>query len=249
MKKHHEFAHAFDTIRNFNKIVELGDLCLTLLENKYIDGELIDPPETLEVLQGYIKKNCDRITVIDNNLTSYINGHPAFDLAAYTDKAQYTINTEKATVKTFSDTLSTSVLVPSITSLKKLTDISKTTSNPIIYAAPIQMYGTPQHWAITLNDLLDAASYVLRNINHNNGELTSYSEEQRRLMVRGFLIQFLNFGDMTYPKDLADEVKLMNDAADYVLGQLDATDLITIANYIDINVEKVPLMRRLWAIG
>ena len=149
----HEFVHSRETVRHYNKVVVLGDGCLALLKDEDINGNPLD--KTLENLKTDIHGNCQSILTTSTNIQAFLNGHDAYDLSAYTDRTQAEILAEKPSVNSFASNLEVAIEEPQIDSVVKLGQI--TASNPIDYAVPVSLK-TPWHYAVMLNDWLDASS-------------------------------------------------------------------------------------------
>ena len=239
----HEFVHSRETVRHYNKVVVLGDGCLALLKDEDINGNPLD--KTLENLKTDIHGNCQSILTTSTNIQAFLNGHDAYDLSAYTDRTQAEILAEKPSVDSFASNLEVAIEEPQIDSVVKLGQI--TASNPIDYAVPVKREESYHH-AIILNDWLDASSYTLQNIDHRTGGAISLTKEQQKIQAWGMLNQFENL-TTSYPSEIQSYVNKMWAVRNYVLGELGTANLLDLAQYIDNNIPKLPLMRRLWAIG
>ncbi len=248
MKDHIKFIHSYQTVKTYNNIVGTNDTCISLLSGETNTGELLEDA-TLEDLKGYISSNCLSVKNKHTQINTLIDNCEAYDLAEFSDTTQQRIKDDKITVDAFADNLSVNVQASQVDDLSKLSDISKTVSNPIDYAAPIIM-DTANHYLIMLNDWLDASSYTLRQINFNNGATEKRTPEQIKSLINGMLNQFGNLTTYDgFSKSQETEVNYLEGVRDQILIDIDIIPLLTIADYIDTNVDKLPLMRRLWAYG
>ncbi len=247
MKDHIKFIHSYQTVKTYNNIVGINDTCISLLSGETNVGELV--VASLEELKGYISSNCSTAKNNHAKIESLIDNCEAYDLTELSDTTQQRVKDDRITVDAFADNLSVSIQDSQITNLSKLSDIAKTISNPIDYVAPIVM-DTGNHYLVMLNDWLDASSYTLRQIDFNNGGVVKRTPEQIKSIVSGMLNQFENltvYGGFSQSQNT--EVNYLLGVRDQVLIDIDMLSFLTIADYIDANVDKLPLMRRLWAYG
>jgi hypothetical protein len=247
MKKHHEKVHAFDTIRTYNRVVESIDTAFALLLSKSPDGT--DLTLSVDDLKLYISGACTNAKKRHSDIITYITNHESYDLTQHSDKAQYTITNEKPLTDAFADRMVVEVNRPQINSLSKLAAISALpeAESPIMYAAPAPLE-TPYHYAVMLNDWLDASDYTLRGIDQATGQPLSITDDQKKARVQGMLAQFGNLLFYEFPLELQPDIDNMVAVKNWVIANLNTSNLLDVAQYITDNVEKTPLMRRLWAI-
>lgn len=244
MKKYHCFLHAYDTVRHFNGIERTINVCIFLLQDQAPDGTPLN--ETLENLKSMISQNCQFIQNKYSDIEKFVIGYGGYDFEEFTNKKSPKILADKVNANTFSTTLYDAVNDPQIDTKEKLATISAI--NPLISATPVSMFPS-LHYTIILNDLLDASSYTLKGINESNGIGIGWTDQEKKEIVTRYLIQFPNFLNIPYASWLQPEVDLMVLVKDYVLSNLDVLPLLDLANYIDTNITKLPLFRRVWAIG
>jgi len=115
--------------------------------------------------------------------------------------------------------------------------------DPII---PVKM-SQDIHHGIMVNDFLDASYYTLRGINPSNGEALNMTDVELRQKTLAYLNQIDNL-NVSSPPELVDDVQNMKDVGHYVIDHIN-DDLLTLSDYIGMNVEKLPLVRRMWANG
>ena len=103
-----------------------------------------------------------------------------------------------------------------------------------------------EHEVIIANDLLDAISYALRNIHWDTGQPLGLNVNQRKGVINN---RFIKAFDNCPIDDSEGYITMRN----YIVTQGTAAttnaQLIAIANYIDANVEKLPVERRDWAFS
>jgi hypothetical protein len=225
-------------------VVDASSGCLSLLKDQSIDKTVMN--ETLVNLKLFITQNCDSMLLNYANVQKFINGHETYDLSGYSDRTHVLILSDKAKADTFVGNLKVAIAASQVNSKAKLAAISITKT--IDVASPIVLYPSLQYTLI-LNDLLDASGYTLKGINPNDGSALIVTDEQKKQLVKGYLNQFQNFMGIAYASWLQPEVDLMMGVKDYILSNLNSIPLLDLANYIDANIEKVPLIRRNWTLG
>lgn len=247
MKAHNQLHHAYDTTRHYNKTVTMTDASIAFLSDEDLGGYPLD--KLFEDLKLDIVINCQKSKETFSNLETLIGGCQSYDLTEYTDKAQYQIINDKPIVDAFADTLLAAIELPQVKDKTKLADIAKSVESPLAaYLAPLQIDTANRH-LIILNDWLDASSYTLRQINFNTGEPVSRTDEQIIAMVLGMLDQFENMtGFPGFSNEQKIEAGYLTSIRDKVINDIFTVPFTEIADYIDANVEKVPQMRRVWAI-
>lgn len=248
MKAHHKLVHAFDITRHYNNLVTSVDNQLALLTDHNIDGDLLN--ESLEILQDWIEQNCDSMLLRYNMLETFIDGYDSYDLLEYSNKRHSEIKADRTFSDNFAANLKVNIRNPSIKTKAKLADIALTISNPMTYSTPVVLeIASPYHYAVIMNDRLDAASYTLRDINQNNGQPLGWTDEQKREKAKAYLDRISRLRQWAYPFELQNDVNLMVGVFDNVMAQIDTEDVLVTADYIDTNVDKVPLIRRNWSLG
>ena len=129
-------------------------------------------------------------------------------------------------------------------------------------------------FANIVNDLLDCASYIARNIDPNTGDVTVFTVEEIKAKIASSvnsittvyyprLIAYIDALTLTRIQDaltaraidaaiLRADIVSMKAEADWIVANLASAttyaQLISGANHIDANIPKLPLFRRLWAL-
>ena len=98
-----------------------------------------------------------------------------------------------------------------------------------------------------INNYLDAAYYTLRGINEHDGSDLNKTDAELRGQALIFLAQIHTFPIFSLP-DLIQDVAEMKAVGNYVEQNI-ADDLLDLSDYIGLQVEKLPLARRMWANG
>jgi hypothetical protein len=249
MKENHQFFHAHETTKHFNNIVTSIENCIALLMDSTIGGEQLN--ETLDNLKLWTEENCDSIFARFGLMSQFINEHKPYDLLRFSNKAHFQILADKLASDQFTANLKVAIKSPAIKNKSKLGDISIQVVSPISYVAPVvlELGGGYQYCAI-INDRHDAASYTLRGIHQNTGEpLIGWTDEQKRSEAKRFLGRIERLRDWKFPLELQDDAAQMVSVYGSVMAMIDSEDVLVTADYIDANVEKLPLMRRSWALG
>ena len=252
MKLHHEFVHAFDTTRYYNKVVQGLDACVAALAGEDVNGypllndlgqsmTLTDLKATIQDYTAYILSKFSRVDI-------FVRGFDVYDLLEWTNKPRADLLADKITSDEFCDRLKTAVTDTRITNTTKLAALAEDHPSPLMYITPVQLI-TEFHYTIMLNDWLDASSYMLKGINPNTGEPATKTDKEKREYVKGCLNQFGNLTGYGFSNELRTEVTIMQEVRDQVMAVIDTSDLLEIAKLIDDNIPKLPLMRRIWAIG
>ena len=244
MKEHHKLYHAFGLSRSFNELVTSTDHTAVLIKNENLDGYPLDIE--FEELKQIIDDNCVSIKAKSTNVDTFISGHDSYDLTLYTNKSALDIKSDTPKMRTFSDDMLAGISAPAVTDLKKLEQVSAMLPT-LDYATPL-ILETPYHYCLMLNDFLDASDYTLRNIHQQTGNPTTYTDEQIKQRVSSMLNQFPNLLGISYPMALQSEVSLLVSVKDWVLAHLNTDPLLDVADYIATNIDKVPLMRRVWSL-
>lgn len=244
MKAHHEKAHAFQTVKEYNRAVTNIEFCKALLVDEDINGVVLDKP--FEDLVSIIKNVADDCVLKFGKLNVFLNRCEQYALENHTNRSRQLVLGDKTTTDSFVVSLKDAVSAPQIKDKTKLSQLADSVVNPLDYLTPVQLE-TPYHYAVMMNDWLDASSYTMRGINQANGQPLAMDDKQKRAYVRGALGQFDNL-QYSWPVDIASDITKMWDVRNYVLANLDSTDLLVLAKHIDDNIEKLPLLRRLWAL-
>jgi len=252
----HKYFHAYDSIRKLVGIVGSGDMCVSALIGKFPDGQDIlisgEPGEkprqpTIEELKGIIQANANSVIKSFAKLDTFIDGYETYDLTKYSDRTQYKIKDDKVLSDDFCDTSVQVVFAPNINNITKLSNLHDEITYPLDYPAPVNLE-TLVRYAGSINDKIDVASYIFRNINHQNGTETNLNEHEQREKALMYLHTTDNIVGLSYPPELSADVANMVDCINYIYAHIN-DDLIVLANYIDNAIPKLPLMRRSWAIG
>lgn len=245
MKPHHEFLHAYDTIKHFNHVVSAIDGVLANLKNEDIDGYPLE--FSLAEIKAGISSECQNTINRYSNIDKFLKGHEVYDLLKWTNKTRVKILTDKPIADKIAKDLPVSVNAGSVNRLERLAAIASNFTNNLEYATPLKL-STEMHYAIILNDWLDASSYICKGINPNDGSVSTKTDEQKRAYVKGCLKQFGNLTWYRFSNELRTEVNAMQAVRDEVMAIVDKALLSDIASLIDGNIPKLPLMRRVWAI-
>jgi len=248
VKPFHEFIHARQTTKTWNTLINHVDLAISLLRNEDLNGYFLN--ETFENLLSLINLNCSHVINKGGNIFKFLNGHDSYVLESYTDRSRYKVLQDKLISDEFGARFVQLVNRPQISNLTKLAAIevpSDIAIASLTHAAPLLME-KDQQYALMMNDWLDAASYIFKNIDFNTGEPTAFSEQERRDKVTKMLGQFTPLEHFSYRQDLQDEVNLFIATKDYIISNI-SDDVTVLSAYIDSNVDKAPLIRRVWSLG
>lgn len=244
MKSHHEFFHAYETVKKYNYHYRNILGCLSFLKDQSTDGTVLN--KTLAELKAIIVSTLQFIQADFPRIKVFINGHENYDLLIHSNRALNEIVADDIKILSFTPTAINAVSAANINNKAKLAAISMT--NPLISCSPVAMFPSMRYLGI-LNDLLDASSYVLHGINPDDGTVLPLTDDQKKARVVGYLNQFVNFITHPWPFEFQGEVTLMVTVKDYILSNLNSISLNDLGTYIDTNITKLPLIRRSWAIG
>jgi len=244
LKTHHKWFHSYNTIRHWNRAVHDIRGCINFLKDQSADGTTLNEP--LENLKNYISQGATEIIKKAGDIDKFFKKHEVYDLTEFADKTREDVLAELPPVITFANNISTLIVSPSIKGKRTLAAIN--VIQPITFMTSLQIYPLMQYTGI-MNDWLDASSYSLKGIDPNDGSLLLITDEEKKNMVRGWLNQFVNLLGFVYPLELKTEVTMMTSVKNWVLANLDSLSPLAIAAYIDANVPKLPLIRRIWTLG
>lgn len=236
-----DFIIAKQLVDNFNRIVLTADGQLSLMIGKLQDGSFYT--DDINVLREDIARCSTFILKTSDNLDVYKTKRQiSINLESYSSKDLVRYDNEKQTIKLVS--IASNEEAIKAANFNVLTVKAVAFENPIELASPV-IYENSYSYANIINDLLDASSYVLRNINPETGDITTLTDEEIRQKVKSYLIQLSNF-IVSWPNDVTDADNMV-DIADSVLADLSTISFETLAQRIVDNVPKLPLIRRNWA--
>ena len=243
MKLHNEICHAHQTVKHHTDVVTMSDSMESLKDNKDANGydlelSIVDAKLEFIRISNKLKTKADRVQ-------TFIGGHDLYDLTKHTNKTHIEVLSDKEIAKTFADEI-----VIAVESVRDLEELSKILTKPSVvlqYAHPIELT-QPYHYLIMLNDWLDASDYTLRDICFKTGQPILRTDKDKKELIRGMLNQFRNLTGISYPPILQIEVDALVEVKNKVLADLDTEPFLKLADYISVNTEKVPLMRRLWSL-
>jgi hypothetical protein len=249
MAKRHEMQASVDIVTADHFVVDRVEALLRLMQDLDGDGNpLLDDngdPYSVDQLKQFVIDIAQKIPIRKNGTDYFIaNRLITFDLGLYTSKSLQKVKDDMTGQD--NHVINIRAEFNRANTKKKLRDLALANQNPFGYASPVN-YDFAYQAANIINDFLDAASYVLRNIDFRNGNTTTLTDTEIKQQVSALLYQIPNYSGANFPADILD-VQDMVDAANYVLAHINDTALLTLADYIDANVEKLPLMRRNWAV-
>ncbi len=119
----------------------------------------------------------------------------------------------------------------------------------VISPNPLEIFSIEIFHTNILHDLLDAMSYELRAKNSYNGQLTGQTVEQiKHLILERIKTAYIYYNYL--PHNV--EIEKMGDTFKYVEANLDTVktyaDCIQLSEYIDLNIPKLIMCRRWWAL-
>jgi len=247
MKVRHEICATHDLSRKYNEIVNGLDFLITYLLRNVSPADGTPLHTDLQALKAEIVEVGVSLKDIKAALLMFVTKRNiTYDLSKYIDINATTLNTKLSVAETLLTKIATDISKVSVNTIDKIKTYASTVTNPTVNVSAV-MYENAVKYANIVNDLLDASSYVLHNINPDDGTALGFTDEQKKERVRMYLNQIPLFIGKIVDSTLLTECNEMEAVADYVLIHLDDTALNDLGTYIDANVEKLPLMRRNWA--
>jgi len=241
--KRHEMQSSDDIQKKSNLCILTVDVIVATMQGELVDGT----PISTDIAELTLS--------IQNNLVSLLNmitGLIVFRskrglvhrLEDYINKTFDIIYVNEIPVIEAAGRLAEAEAVKA-TNFNALKNAAKKIENPFNLASPVA-YETPYRYANICNDLLDAASYTLNNVNPSTGELYGLTDIEIRTKVKKVLQPFNYYASGWFPADI-DDVPLMQSVHDSVIADIDTVDLAILQNRIDSQIPKLPLIRRNWA--
>lgn len=245
MKQRHEIAATHDISRKYNDLVNVIDYIVTYML-KNVSQETGEPIYTdVATLKTELANWGVSLKELKTSIATFISKRQiTFDLSQYIDKNLIALNTDLATIDNF--------LTKTVTDIEKLNTLAKiataaaTIINPTVNVSAVN-YDTETHKTNSINSLLDASSYVLHDINPEDGTVLNWTDEQKKQRVQNYLNQIPLKMSYVREETLLADCMQMKSVADFVLANLDTVPLNDLGTYIDTNVAKLPLLRRNWA--
>ena len=250
MQPHNEYVHARQTATNFNVCKQSVDGIILLLQGKLLDGSIApgqNGDATVDELKAYIRENLDWVASKMQTLKDFLEKHEPYNVLDYTTMNKNTFDTAKTQIDSFKTNLLAAIDSPSINNSTKLANLATVHVNNLAFISPVE-YKDRLGRAVTVNDLLDASSYVLHDINPDTGVKLNYTDEQKRGRVEKYLTSFFRLYDYNYPSSIQSYMETLHLVAEYVSSNLQTMACDLLGKYIDENTEKIPALRRLWAL-
>lgn len=243
MIQRHEIMHCYEVVRFWNNEVSRIDSSISLLIDENVDGVTLN--ETLEQLQTWIAANCNNIRIYLLRIVQFIQGWDSYDESQYTDLDYQTITNASNFINKHADDLEADIFGPSINSKAKLAQLYNKYSNALPLGNPVVR--TDEIVAANrVNIYLDAAAHTLRGINESDGATLSLSDFAIRELTKRYLDKANRVAWLVPLPTLQSDMQHMVDVADYVLTDLYSGILTDLADYIDTNIPKTPIFRKLW---
>jgi hypothetical protein len=212
----------------------------------YPGGDLTQTPVVtpwiFDQIKTRIESHVAKMLNVFNRITTYLSQHPAHEAALinYLGENVNAVKTKLIGIRNICQDIET--VLPTATSLADFTQFLgdlETSINPI---ADVEM-SRAEHDRVIVNDALDAISYLLNDIHPDTGVGTNLSKAQKKARVQQLLISIGytgiddSEGYLTVTAYIESQIEVVNTNA-----QIQA-----LADYVDANVVKLPLERRLWA--
>jgi len=208
-----------------------------------MDGVTLN--ETLEQLQAWIASNCQNIRVNMAKLVQFLNGWDSYDESQYTTLDYQDVINASNFINKHADDLELDIFGPQITTKDKLAKLYDKYSNALMPGEPVvrsdEVVNTNR-----VNIYVDAAAHTLRGINEADGVNLGLSDFAIRQMTQRYLEKVNRIAwEMPLPTLQAD-MQHMVDVTNYVLDNLETAALTDLADYVDAQVPKTPLFRKIW---
>lgn len=241
----HEICHASEVVKYWNKEVYRIDTSISLLIDETMSGTPLN--ETLEQLQAWIATNCGKIRAYLVSIVRFINGWDSYDESQYTTLDYQDIINASNFINQHATDLEQDIFGPQITTKDKLAKLHDKYSNALMPGEPVVR--TPEVInANRVNIYVDAAAHTLRNRSESDGVVLSMSDFAIRELTRRYLDKVKRIAWTVPLPTLQADVDYMVGVADYVLENLEIAPLTDLADFIDTEVPKTPLFRKLWLI-
>lgn len=243
MKYRHQRVVAFQVIRHVNSLVRLFDGIFYYLSG--LEPNTSTPTTlTLDQIKTQIKLWMETTSLEIPKIGAFITSYPDAGYLENVGRDALTLNANLVEIKTDVDIVNDSIL--SIRNAVQLENLSSEITNHVLPLSVTEYRHTEIFKANAINDFLDASYYTLLGLYEHNGQPHGLTEDGIRKKVESYLRQIPNF-QTAWSDAVKEDVASMVSVADYVQAHLNIVPFADLADYIGVNVEKLPLYRRIWA--
>ena len=256
MLDRHKTILVYDLVRRSNQVNSVLDAVSYYCEGLNTNGDslvintgtienpVVEPMPFKQVIEMVVN-NSTYVSARANNLKEFIAEYSDADYYENTNKTVLVWDADLSALKSDGD-----LLVAEVSTVKNFTKLGEKKALITSDVVPVSdvKYSVAARHTNTINDFLDASYYTLKSINPDNGEVLLLSDVELRNKVRGYLVQVPNFLDIDFGA-LQSETDDMINVVDYIMGNIDTGNLLNLSDYIGVNVERLPLFRRMWANG
>jgi len=235
--------HCYEVVRHWNNEINTIDTSISLLIDQNLDGETLN--ETLEQLQAWIAANCNNIRIYLLKILQFIQGWDSYAESQYTDLDYQIIINANNFINKHADDLEQDIFGPAINNKAKLAQLYSKYSNALPLGNPV-IRSDEVVAANRVNIYVDAAAHTLRGINEADGTSLGLSDFATRELTRRYLEKVNRIAWLTALPTLQSDMEHMVTVTNYVLTDLLSGSLTDLADYIDAQVPKIPLFRKLW---
>lgn len=212
----------------------------------YPGGDLTQTPVVtpwiFEQITARIESHVAKMLNVFNRIVTYLNQHPVHKAALinYLGENADAVRAKLIGIRNICQDIEAAL--PTATSLADFTQFLNDLETPINPIADVEM-SREEHDRVIVNDALDAISYILNDIHPDTGAGTNWNKATKKARVQQLLISIGYTG--------IDDSEGYLTVTDYITAQLAVmktnAEVQALADYIDANVVKLPLERRLWA--
>lgn len=238
-------VHAYQSMKAHNEHVQSIETCIAYLSDHDWEGNLLNAD--LAMLKSNVTQVCESLSMRTQKLTQFVSTHDAYETAGYIEIPTTQLVAAASAAGNFASRLSSEVVVARINTKGRLAELASSFTNPLDYINHKPL-SREHHNAIMLNDWVDAAYYTLNDIHQHTGVTLGWTALRCKELARKYLLQIYSLPAAGYPVDVSDEVSTVLEAAEWTLDNLNSSSIEELTTYLG-TIPKLPLLRRMWAVG